>query len=152
MSVQRSVAPTVPSRLSGHVTNSGACPNCWLSWVLIWPAMSSLLTVSTMSKFTVPPLTLLTVTLTPSFCRLVVVVQSSVAPTVALRSSGQDTESGFYPDCWATFELIWSATSLLATMVAAPVDAGIRASREMRNAYSPRHRDRLSSPAALCVT
>ena len=87
-------------------------PESLVSWVLIWPAMSSLLTVSTMSKFTVPPVTLLTVTLTPSFCRLVVMVQSSVAPTVALRSSGQDTEPGFYPDCWATFELIWSATSL----------------------------------------
>lgn len=87
MSVQRSAAPTVPFRLSGHVTNSGACPKL-VELFADLAAMSSLLTVSMMSKFTVPPLTLLTVTLTPSFCPLVVRGQSSVDSGLRIVGAG----------------------------------------------------------------
>src|ERR1700736_401020 len=43
-------------------------------------------------------------------------LQSSFAPTVAFRSSGQDTDSGLVPAGSVIFWLIWLSTSLLLTV------------------------------------
>src|SRR5262249_43326502 len=116
VSWQRSVAPWTPFRLSGHVTESGLRPTCWVSLLVRMLATWFLSTVSTMSNLTSLPLTLVTVTLTLKVWSLTFIVQLSCAPTLATRSSGHVTESGLFPLASVSFDVIWLATSLLLTV------------------------------------
>src|SRR5271156_5753461 len=79
------------NRLALRIRSLGT-PVCGDYWDWGWSS-------TLMSYLTLPPWTPVTVAVTPNFVVPSVSWHRSVAPTVALRLSGQVTESGLCPTC-----------------------------------------------------